>query len=210
MIKKEIYPKTKRLCCNGEKIYITEKLDGSNLVIYKKDDELYLAQRNNIFSFGELEEHKDKLYKGLFQWITDNREAFNDLNNNSAICGEWLGMGQIKYSVDEFYKRYYMFAKANIDDDFKLYNIVYNHDNFIYPFQSQVIPSCIGIVPKVAELSVLPNKNYMDSMYEKYCNKVQRKVEGFVINYRDTISKYVRMKNGKLKEHFDREGGINE
>ena len=27
---------------------------------------------------------------------------------------------------------------------------------------------------------------------------------GFVINYHNIISKYVRMKNGKLQEHFDR------
>ena len=27
---------------------------------------------------------------------------------------------------------------------------------------------------------------------------------GFVINYHNIISKYVRMKNGKLREHFDR------
>lgn len=35
MIKKEIYPKTQRVICEGAKIQITEKLDGSNLVIFK-------------------------------------------------------------------------------------------------------------------------------------------------------------------------------
>ena len=49
MIKKEIYPKTKRASCMGDKVELTEKLDGSNLVIFKKNDELYIAQRNNIF-----------------------------------------------------------------------------------------------------------------------------------------------------------------
>lgn len=29
-------------------------------------------------------------------------------------------------------------------------------------------------------------------------------VEGFVVNYSNKITKYVRMKNGKLQEHFDR------
>ena len=50
MIKKEIYPKTQRVKCTGDKIYLTEKLDGSNLVFFKKNDELYFAQRNNIFA----------------------------------------------------------------------------------------------------------------------------------------------------------------
>lgn len=204
MIKKEIYPKTKRVSCRGDKVYITEKLDGSNLVFFKKNEEIYVAQRSNIFKINELEENKDKLYKGLYQWLNDNKDFLNDLHEGSAICGEWLGMGCLKYSVDEFDKRWYMFAKANIDDDFNLYNLIYNHDLFIYPFQSQELPKCIGIVPEVAELNVLPTKEHLDSLYEKYCSKVNRNVEGFVVNYKNIITKYVRMKNGRLREHFDR------
>ena len=204
MIKKEIYPKTKRVSCEGDKVYITEKLDGSNLVFFKKNEEIYFAQRNNIFKITELEDVKDKLYKDLYQWLNNNKDFLNDLHEGSAICGEWLGMGCLKYSVDEFDKRWYMFAKANIDDDFNLYNLIYDHNLFIYPFQSQELPKCIGIVPEVAELNVLPNKEHLDSLYEKYCNKVNRNVEGFVVNYKNIITKYVRMKNGKLREHFDR------
>ena len=204
MLKKEIYPKTKRVSCAGDKVYITEKIDGSNLVIFKKNDELYIAQRNNIFNFNELEGNSNKLYKGLYQWINENKSSFEDLHNNSAVCGEWIGMGCLKYPVDEFDKRYYMFAKANVDDDFNLYNIIYEHNLFIYPFQSQEIPKCMGIVPEVSELKVIPSKEHLDSLYEKYINKVKRNVEGFVVNYKNIISKYVRMKNGQLREHFDR------
>jgi len=137
--------------------------------------------------------------------LLDNKDVLvNELHDNSAICGEWLGMGCLKYSVDEFDKRWYMFAKANIDDDYNLYNLIYDHDLFIYPFVSQKIPSFIGIVPEVAELNVLPTKEHLDSVYSKYCDKVNRNVEGFVINYKNMITKYVRMKNGKLSEHFDR------
>ena len=204
MIRKEIYPKTQRVKCDGDKVYVTEKLDGSNLVFFKKDEELYFAQRNNIFNFNEIEENKDKLYKGLYQWLLDNKEVFEDLHNNSAICGEWLGMGCLKYSVDEFDKRWYMFAKANVDDDFNLYNLIYDHELFVYPFQSQVMPKCMGVVPEVTELNVLPTKAHLDSVYQKYVDKVGRNVEGFVVNYKNIISKYVRMKNGQSREHFDR------
>lgn len=205
MIKKEIYPKTKRVSCKGDKVYITEKLDGSNLVIFKKDDELYVAQRKNIFKINELEDVKGILYKGLYQWLVDNKDVLiNELHNNSAICGEWLGMGCLKYTIDEFDKRWYMFAKANIDDEFNLYNLNYDHSLFIYPFISQEVPNFIGIVPEVVELNILPTKEHLDSIYEKYCNTVNRNVEGFVVNYKNIITKYVRMKNGKLQEHFDR------
>ena len=208
MIKKEIYPKTQRLKCSGEKIYITEKLDGSNLVFFKKNNIIHIAQRKNIYTINDIEktEVKGIMYKGLYQWLIDNKAILEEeLLENSVICGEWLGMGCLKYSVDEFDKRWYMFAKANIDDEYNLYNIIYDHNLFKYPFKNQMIPKFIGVVPEVVELNVLPNKEYLDSIYEKYCKKVNRNVEGFVVNYNNIISKYVRMKNGKLKEHFDRE-----
>lgn len=203
MIKKEIYPKTKRIRNIGGIFELTEKLDGSNLVIFKKDDELHIAQRNNIFNFNELEENKDKLYKGLYQWIKDNQEELSHIINNSCVCGEWLGMGQLKYTIDEFDKRFYMFAKANIDEEFSLYNLIYDHDLFIYPFENQELPKCIGVVPIVSQLKVSPSKEQLDSIYEKYRTKVDRDVEGFVINYNNNISKYVRMKNRKLVEYSD-------
>lgn len=205
MIKKGIYPKTKRVSCTGDKVYLTEKLDGSNLVFFKKNDKLYFAQRNNIICIDEVEEQKEIMYKGLYQWLLDNKDVLqNELHDNSAICGEWLGMGCLKYSIDEFDKGWYMFAKANIDDEFNLYNLIYDHNLFIYPFVSQEIPKFIGIVPEITELNVLPTKEHLDSIYEKYHTKVNRDVEGIVINYKNIISKYVRMKNGKLQEHFDR------
>ena len=210
MIKKEIYPKTKRVSCTGDKVYVTEKLDGSNMCIFKKNDLLYIAQRKNIICENEFNEAKDVMYKGLYQWLEEHKDYLKEhLINDSCVCGDWLGMGTLKYTIDEFDKRIYMFAKANVDDEFNLYNIYYNHDLFVFPFDNQEVPSFIGIVTEVVELNVIPTKEHLDSIYEKYCTKVNRKVEGFVVNYRNIISKYVRMKGGKLQEHFDR-GGNNE
>ena len=202
MIKKEIYPKTKRVSCDGFKVEITEKLDGSNLCIFKKDDVLYVAQRKTILSFDEIHEHQKSLYKGLYQWLLDNHESLNKIRNNSVVCGEWIGMGKLKYQ--DFDKRFFMFAKANIDDDFKLFNIIYYHDFFIYPFEDCIVPECIGVVPVVATLSTVPIKEELDEMYEIYTKEADRNVEGFVVNFNNSITKYVRMKNGKLTDHFDR------
>ena len=89
MIKKEIYPKTQRLKCSGEKIYITEKLDGSNLVFFKKNDIIHIAQRKNIYTINDIEntEIKGIMYKGLYQWLIDNKAILEEeLLENSVIC----------------------------------------------------------------------------------------------------------------------------
>ena len=78
MIKKEIYPKTQRVPVLGDKIYVTEKLDGSNLCIFKKEEELYIAQRKNIFKLEELDTVKDILYKGLYEWLKNNGEYLQE------------------------------------------------------------------------------------------------------------------------------------
>lgn len=200
MRKKEIYPKTMRIK-EDNCVTITEKLDGSNLCIFKKDDVLYIAQRKTILSIDEIEEQKNLLYKGLYQWLIDNREELETIRNESVVCGEWLGMGKVKYTIDEFDKKFYMFAKANIDDDFNLYNLYYNHYLFTYPFENLEIPKCIGIVPIVSEINYIPSKITLDKLYDGYTNKCNRKVEGFVIDFNNNITKYVRMKNGKVVEY---------
>lgn len=208
MIKgKEIYPKTKRIPVMGYNIQLTEKLDGSNMAIFKKDNELYIAQRKNIINLSEYKEDNVKqiLYKGLYEWLNTNGEYLKEhILNNSCICGEWLGMGNLKYDVGDFPYRWYMFAKANVDDEFNLYNLNYNHDLFIYPFDNQVFPNFLGVVPIVTDIRNVPTKEQLDNIYNKYCEKVgNRKVEGFVINNNNSICKYVRMKNGKLVEYSD-------
>ncbi len=199
MIKKQIYPKTKRITNNS--LVVTEKIDGSNLVFYKLNDYLFVAQRNNIFNLNELEEVKDKLYKGLYDWLKKHGKDLRDnLNENSAICGEWLGMGRIKYN-DIFEVKFLMFAKANVEDSESiLSNLIYSHDLFIYPFVNQEIPSYIGKVPIVAESESL-NIEKLDNLYEEYTEQQGRIIEGFVVNNDNIIRKYVRHKNGKLTPH---------
>lgn len=152
------------------------------------------------------QENKNLLYKGLYDWITEHKENLQEeLCEGSCICGEWLGMGKLKYAIDEFDKKFYMFAKANVNPQIELYNFRYYHSLFIYPFKTQIIPNFIGVVPTAYKLGIVPDKNKLDELYAAYCKKTNRNVEGFVVNYNDRISKYVRMKNGKLTEHFDRE-----
>ena len=77
MIKKCIYPKTKRVKVEEKfECELTEKLDGSNMCIFKKDEVLYVAQRNNIFTFDEIldmDKPKTILYKGLQGWVAEHK-----------------------------------------------------------------------------------------------------------------------------------------
>ena len=77
MIKKTIYPKTERVKVSSENVCeITEKLDGSNLCIFKLNEKLYIAQRNNIYGIDEIgtNEVKQILYKGLYAWLLEHKD----------------------------------------------------------------------------------------------------------------------------------------
>ena len=200
MINKQIYPKTKRIPLSNT-IYVTEKIDGSNLGLFNLNDKLYIAQRGLVFSIDEIEEVKSKMYKGLYAWLKENAENIK-LNNNSCIFVEWLGMGQIKYG-EIFNEKLLMFAKANVDDEFNVTNLKYDHSLFKYSFINEERPTFIGIVPIVAILNKMPTKEELDKLYADYSNLVNRKVEGLIVNFNNNILKYVRFKNGKEEEHHE-------
>lgn len=200
MIKKTLYPKTKRVQYKNRAV-ITEKLDGSNIGFFKVNGELVIAQRNNIILMSELEENKQMLYRGLKGWLDENGEDLRKrLVEGSGFFGEWIGMGKIKYP--DLDKKVYMFAKANYDKG-EIKNLYYEHGLFKYPFESQEFPEYIGIVPVVQERENLPDIETLNYLYDIYCEKTQRNVEGFIIAQNNNVNKYVRMKNGKLEAHHE-------
>ena len=201
MIKKSIYPKTKRLGKENSVITITEKLDGSNLAFFKKNGVIHIATRSNILNLEEDKEYFKKiLYKGMQGWLDENLEHLTeDLYEGAVIIGEWIAMGKLNYP--NLNKRFYMFAKGNLDEELNLIKINYTHDFFQYCFNSREIPEYIGFVPIVKQMIVLPTIEEMDALYEQYREDEGRDIEGFVINNNNSISKYVRMKNGHVEPH---------
>lgn len=197
-IKRTLYPKTQRVGKSRHTIFITEKLDGSNLGIFKLDGKLIIAQRNCVYTYP----HEGIDYKGLQGWLDKNAEhLLENMHEGSGFFGEWIGMGKIKYG-DILDKRMYMFAKANIDENLKVYNLYYNPHLFIYPFVDQEIPEYLGVVPLVKTMNKYPTLEELDQLYLEYTdNALEPKVEGFVINDNDQISKYVRLKDGYYGPH---------
>ena len=200
MIKKTLYPKTKRVQFKN-RVVITEKLDGSNIGFFKVNGELIIAQRNNIFLIDELEENKNMLYKGLKGWLDEHGKDLTErLIEGSGFFGEWIGMGKIKYP--DLDKKVYMFAKANYEKG-EIKNLYYDHELFIYPFENQEIPEYIGIVPIVEERETMADVETLNYIYDNYRMGVQRNVEGFVVAQNNNVNKYVRMKNGKMQDHHE-------
>lgn len=206
MIKKTLYPKTKRLEGKKEVVTITEKIDGSNLSFFKLDGELYIAQRNNIYSLTEAMGvdtiPKNVMYKHLHEFLANyGSELKADLQEKAVVSGEWIAMGRIDYG--NVAQRFLQFAKGNVDDEMNLIKLSYNHDLFKWSFISQEVPPFIGVVPVVSITDEFPTKEELDSLYEEVAQEETHPVEGFVVAVgNDSISKYVRFKDGALKEHF--------
>lgn len=212
-VKMTIYPKTTRFSENEKGFIITEKLDGSNLGIGRIGEQIYICQRNYIFTLEEIINDTKLEYKGLRDWLIEYKQEIKDLiYDGSIMFGEWIGMGKISYlHLDKFKNRFYVFAKGRIklnDDKLELSNLVYDLDLLHYVFTTQEFPKFISKVPLVDKLEDI-NIETLDKVYYNYINKENRKVEGFVIYdiKSKVIKKYVRYdRNGKLVPHKETGG----
>ncbi len=206
MKRKTLYPKTERIGNEKTKVFLTEKLDGSNLCFANVGGRLLVAQRNNYFFYDDVEsEDKKKFYKGLGSWLEQHHEELlSSIYEGSVVCGEWIGMGKISYKLD---KRFYAFAKARVewkegDYDPTFVKINYNPEFLKYAFNEQEFPSFVGQVPLAYELEEVPTVEKLDKLYDEYISKAGTNVEGFVITINnETIKKYVRFKDGKMSPH---------
>ena len=213
MIKMTLYPKTSRFSENEKGFILTEKLDGSNLGIGKIGEQIYICQRNYVFTLEEIIDGAELGYKGLKDWLMKHEQELKELiYDGSIMFGEWIGMGKISYlHLDKFKNRFYVFAKGRIklnDDKLELSNLVYDLDLLHYVFTTQEFPTFISKVPLVDKLDNIDIKS-LDTVYNDYINKENRKVEGFVIydSRSKVIKKYVRYdRNGKLVPHKETGG----
>lgn len=213
MIKMILYPKTTRYSENEKGYVLTEKLDGSNLGIGRIGEQIYICQRNYVFTLEEIIEGTKLEYKGLRDWLIEHQRELKELiYDGSVLFGEWLGMGKISYlHLNKFKNRFYVFAKGRIkldNDKLELSNLVYDLNLLHYVFTTQEFPEFISRVPLVDKLKDINIEN-LDIVYNNYIDKENRKVEGFVIyDIRSkVIKKYVRYnREGKLVPHKETGG----
>lgn len=206
----KLYGKTKRYNPNTWGCtQVTEKMNGSNLCFYVKNDILYIAQRNYTYSILEIDspEVKGIVYNGLYDWLKLHADQLkNDIYSGSCVMGEW-----VSNRYDESILGFYMFGKARMvysasDDSTKLESKVYDYNTFKYVFNNQLIPNYIKPIPLVDVFARSPSLDDLNVLYDSYRESVNRNVEGFVLCMlsSNNISKYVRMKDSKNKiiDHF--------
>ena len=210
----EFQPKTTRYSDSEKGFIITEKLDGSNLGIGRIGEQIYICQRNYVFTLEEIINGTKLEYKGLRDWLVKHEQELKELiYDGSIIFVEWLGMGKLKYlHLDKFKNRFHIFAKGRINlknNSLELSNLVYDPSLLHYAFILQEIPSFISIVPIVDTEIKSISTEVLDNLYEVYCNEEQRQVEGFIIldKSSNTIRKYARYnREGKLVSHKETGG----
>lgn len=209
--KKTLYPKTQRFNDSVSYWQITEKLDGSNLTLFKYCGELWVGTRNYVFCYEDVESKNDIGYDGLYGWLKEHADDIkNFLEEEDAICGEWIGMGQIKYR-DALKHKFYVFGRGKIvvDREKDLYKIVAINRNVPYLedwLSNTDVCEYMGVVPCVSKFESVSNKDcasVLDNLYNNYTFKVGHAVEGFVLTnlYTGQPFKYVRLKRNKLEPH---------
>ncbi|WP_276905509.1 RNA ligase family protein [Faecalibaculum rodentium] len=206
MIKRTLYPETPRTPEKLDNVIITEKMDGANLTILKYNGELFIAQRNSIFNKDEVFGDGNIGYRGLKGWAREHWEWLDKyLNDNTALCGEWMAETAKSYPPEVVHKKFYVFATAKVMPGMNLNDFDYyrEHVGDAFGISKEFLDlNWLGFVPTAGRLYKFPDKEELDELYEKYCKYVGgRKVEGFVINVNNMIFKYVRMKNGKIIEY---------
>jgi len=84
----------------GDRIVITEKLDGSNASVKYKGDEIQAFSHHRKLD-------KDNTLNG-FYGFTQSTDAFKDLPEGIVAFGEWLTPHRLKYHMSH-YKKFYLF-----------------------------------------------------------------------------------------------------
>lgn len=81
-----------RICCEkprkGDRIIVTEKLDGACMSVANVDGEIVALSRAGYRASDALYEH----LKAFDDYVSERRQQFEFLQPGERICGEWLAM----------------------------------------------------------------------------------------------------------------------
>lgn len=159
----------------GDKISITEKIDGAN-ASFTADKE----NTNGVSCYSRrLILNEENTLRGFYKWVNDNIVPIKDkLNPNYRYIGEWLVSHKVQYQEDK-YQQFYMFSiwdenkEEYVSDEIviseaerlglKTVEYFYIGDFISYEHMSSFIgKSNITKIPDTGEGIVVKNSNYFD------------------------------------------------
>lgn len=79
-------------------VFVYEKLDGSNVGVFRKDDEIYPIGRAGYLANSSPFE----MHHWFYDWAMERKDSFLDvLDEGERLCGEWLAQAHgTKYDLD--------------------------------------------------------------------------------------------------------------
>ena len=174
----------------GERVYITEKLDGSSFTAYFKDGEFGICSRNY-----ELKETDSNAFWNAAR-LLNLREKLTNHGKNIAIQGELIGPGiqgnpyMLKYPTIQFFTGY------NIDEKRRMY---FDEIEWLF-FRLD-----LTMVPVVDTQYFIPVENTVDKLLELAIGKShlneETEREGIVIRGYDKDFSFKSISNVYLLEH---------
>jgi hypothetical protein len=125
----------------SREIIITEKIDGTNGIIYiDKDNNIFAGSRKR-WLWGSIQEEIHNDNYGFAKWVKDNQDELRKLGQGFHY-GEWMGQGiQRNYGLKE--KRFYLF---NVGRWVKHPGFGY-HEVPKLQEQQDYCPNCCYVVP---------------------------------------------------------------
>lgn len=166
---------TQGIIKEGDKISITEKIDGAN-ASFTVDKE----NTNGVSCYSRrLILNEENTLRGFYKWVNDNIVPIKDkLNPNYRYIGEWLVSHKVQYQEDK-YQQFYMFSiwdenkEEYVSDEIviseaerlglKTVEYFYIGDFISYEHMSSFIgKSNITKMPDTGEGIVVKNSNYFD------------------------------------------------
>lgn len=117
-MEKAMFPEFKefnKIARLSREIIITEKIDGTNGLIYIDENNVIYAGSRNRWLWSEEQEEIHNDNHGFAQWVRANKEELKKLDKGYHY-GEWAGQGiQRNYGLTE--KRFYLFNVNKWTDD---------------------------------------------------------------------------------------------
>jgi len=123
----------------SREIVITEKIDGTNGIIYIDEENNIFAGSRKRWLWGSIQEEIPNDNYGFAKWIKENQDELRKLGPGFHY-GEWMGQGiQRGYGLKE--KRFYLFNTRKWVDS---HNYIYDE---LKDKKKSLAPNCCYVVP---------------------------------------------------------------